>query len=40
VIIVLINKDNFEVGLEAAIFLRKRSSSLIKFICLENLKRL
>ena len=34
------DKDNHEVGLEAAIFLRKRNSSLTEFFCLENLKRL
>jgi len=33
-------KDNQEMGLEAAIFLRKRNSSMIEFICIENLKRL
>jgi len=33
---VLKNKDNHKVGLEAAIFLRKRNSSLIEFFCLEN----
>jgi len=31
------NKDNHKVGLEAAIFLRKRNSSLTEFIYLENL---
>lgn len=33
-------EDNHEVGLEAAIFLRKRNSSLTELFCLENLKRL
>ena len=33
-------KTNPEVGLEAAIFLRKRNSSLIEFFCFENLQRL
>jgi len=32
--------DNHEVGLEAAIFLRKRNSSLTELLYLENLKRL
>jgi len=29
---VIINKDNQQVGLEAAILLRKRNSTLVKFI--------
>ena len=31
------NKDSYKVGLEAAIFLRKRNSSLIEFFYFENL---
>ena len=34
------DKDNYNVGLEAAIFLRKRNSSLIQFFCFENVQRL
>jgi len=37
---VFTNNDNHKVGLEAAIFLRKRNSSLIEFVCLINLLRL
>jgi len=37
---VYLNVDSHKVGLEAAIFLRKRNSSLIEFICLKNLYRL
>ena len=32
--------DNYKVGLEAAIFLRKRNSSLIELTSLEDVNRL